>query len=150
MPELVTCCDALSNTSRMRTNRVNTFKFVFNVHLLLGCAHVHRSCHGSVPCTFLQYVAGGQKVVLGCPVTWQGSIEWSHIFSTVCNPVTSKMNTQHRLDCASVNDFLMQRRDKKHMPDKSEVVVDKTTRVEHPGEVCELNGGRCAKLLGVG
>ena len=36
------------------------------------------------------------------------------------------------------------------MPHKSEVVVDKTTKVEHPGEVCELKGGRCAKLVGVG
>lgn len=57
---------------------------------------------------------------------------------------------QHRLDCASVTDFLMQRSNKTHMPEKSEVVVDKATDVEHPGEVCELKGGRCAKLFGLG
>lgn len=60
------------------------------------------------------------------------------------------MGDQLWTDFASVTDFLMQRRNKTHMPDKSEVVVDKTTNVAHPGEVCELKGGRCGKLFGLG
>lgn len=60
------------------------------------------------------------------------------------------MNINPLREFASVTDFLMQRRDKTHMPEKSEVVVDKATNVEYPGEACELKGGRCGKLFGVG
>lgn len=60
------------------------------------------------------------------------------------------MNINPLREFASVTDFLMQRRDKTHIPGKSEVVVDKATNVEYPGEACELKGGRCGKLFGVG
>lgn len=55
-----------------------------------------------------------------------------------------------QLNLASVASFMQKRKSGTHLPEKSEIVVDDTTKVEHPGEVCDLKGGRCAKLFGVG
>lgn len=49
---------------------------------------------------------------------------------------------------ASVTAF-MQNAPSAQLPSKKDTITDKSTKVEYPGELCDLRGG-CAPLLGVG